>query len=66
MVTWQVVTTMDDGSANPIYVALLCAARCLIPLVIMLGISYLLRKFGLVKPSFEPPKDYQDNENNEG
>jgi len=27
--------------------------RCLIPLMIMLGISYLLRKFGLVQ---EPPK----------
>jgi len=57
---------MEDGSANPIFIALLCIARCLVPLLIMLGISYLLRKFGLVKPSPEAPQEYLDSENNEG
>jgi hypothetical protein len=57
---------MDDVSANPLIIALLAVLRCLIPLLIMLGISYLLKRFGLIN---EPPKapdepDYEENDSN--
>jgi hypothetical protein len=59
---------MGDASANPIWVALLCVARCLVPLLIMLGVSYLLRRLGLVKTPPKPPQEYLDSDNsqNEG
>jgi hypothetical protein len=58
---------MDDVSANPLIIALLAVIRCLIPLLIMLGISYLLKRFGLIK---EPPKapaepDIEENDSND-
>ncbi len=43
---------MDETSANPLIVILLFLLRCLLPLVIMLGVSYLLRRWGLIG---EPP-----------
>jgi hypothetical protein len=52
---------MDRVSANPLYVILFFTLRCLIPVMIMLGISYLLRKLGLVR---EPPKPPPDNQSN--
>jgi len=55
---------MGDATANPIYVALLCIARCLVPLVILFGISYLLRRFGIVAKPAPPPEEYQKNEDN--
>jgi hypothetical protein len=39
---------MDDTIANPIIVALMFIARCLVPLGIMLVISHYLRKWGLI------------------
>ncbi len=39
---------MDDISTNPIIVTLLFIARCLVPLLVLFGISYLLRRLGLV------------------
>jgi NADH:ubiquinone oxidoreductase subunit B-like Fe-S oxidoreductase len=55
---------MGDATANPIYVAMLCIARCLVPLVILFGISYLLRRFGIVKKPAPPPEEYQKSEDN--
>jgi hypothetical protein len=46
---------MDRVSANPLFVVLFFGLRCVIPLMIMLSISYLLRKFGLVQAPSEPP-----------
>lgn len=41
---------MDKG-ANPVIVALLCVARCMIPLMIMLGVTYLLKRlYGELSP----------------
>lgn len=43
---------MNETSGNPIFVVLLLFAfRCLIPLAILFGISYLLRRLGLVTES---------------
>ena len=54
---------MDEPSANPLLVSLICAARCAIPLLIMLGITYLLKKFGLIAEAPQPPPE-EDNGNN--
>jgi hypothetical protein len=52
---------MDNSPASPLFVILLFILRCLVPLIILMGISYLLRKFGLVS---EPYKDPQENDGN--
>ena len=49
---------MNDTSANPVFVALLFILRCIVPLAILFGISYLLRKMGLVAVEApEPPNE---------
>jgi len=55
---------MVDVTANPVYVALLCIARCLIPLLILFGISYLLRRFGVIAKPAPPPAEFQNSEDN--
>lgn len=55
---------MGDISANPVFVALLCVARCLIPVLVLFGISYLLRRLGVIAKPAPPPSDFQDSENN--
>lgn len=52
---------MNDAPANPVFVALLFILRCLVPLAVLFGISYLLRKLGLVAETPEPPSDYENN-----
>ena len=39
---------MINTPANPFLVGLLFLLRCLIPLLLLVGVSYLLRKLGLV------------------
>jgi len=58
---------MENASANQIIVALLCLLRCLVPLIIMLGISYLLKRLGLITEPPERPDEPSENEipNNE-
>lgn len=49
---------MNDTSTSPIFVGLLFILRCLVPLAVLFGISYLLRKMGLVADeSPEPPAE---------
>ena len=62
---------MNETTTNPVFVALLFILRCLVPLAILFGISYILRKLGLVAETPEPPQDYEEkgdiapkNENN--
>jgi hypothetical protein len=55
---------MVDVTANPVYVALLCIARCLIPLLILFGISWLLRHFGVIAKPAPPPAEFQNSEDN--
>jgi len=52
---------MSETPASPVFVALLFILRCLVPLAVLFGISYLLRRLGLVAQSPEPPGDYEDN-----
>lgn len=53
---------MDKGSLGWLYIILLYILRCLVPLGIMLGISYLLRRFGLIRESPRPPKGWNNNQ----
>jgi len=53
---------MDNSNLNPLYIILLYILRCLVPLGLMLGFSYLLRKLGLIKAAPRPPKDWDDHE----
>lgn len=52
---------MSDTPANPVFVALLFILRCLVPLAVLFGISYLLRRLGLVAQTPEPPSGYEEN-----
>jgi hypothetical protein len=47
---------MENTPSNPIYVFLFFFIRCIIPLGIMLGISYLLRKMGLISEAPQQPE----------
>ena len=39
---------MNDNSTGPIIVVLLFILRCLVPLGVLFGISYILQRLGLV------------------
>jgi hypothetical protein len=52
---------MDQTSANPLIVVLLFLLRCLLPLIVMLGISYLLRRWGLIGET-PPPSTEEDDQ----
>lgn len=54
---------MDQGELNPIYVVFLYILRCGVPLALMLGVSYLLRRFGLIRETPPAPKDWNGNNN---
>lgn len=53
---------MNETSASPVIVVLLFVLRCLVPLAILFGISYLLRRLGLVAESPEPPAEYDESD----
>jgi hypothetical protein len=48
---------MNEPSANSFFVVLLFILRCVIPLAILFGISYLLRRMGLVAIEAPEPKE---------
>jgi hypothetical protein len=50
--------TMNEPSTNPIFVVLLFILRCFVPLAILFGISYLLRRMGLV--AIESPETIEE------
>jgi hypothetical protein len=52
---------MEEIHTNPLFIAFFFVLRCLVPLLIMLGISYLLKRLGLIA---EPPKPPQQLESN--
>jgi len=56
---------MQEATEGPIFLveALLFVLCCVVPLLLMLGVSYLLKRFGLISPPPPPPPD-RDNENN--
>ena len=53
---------MNDSSNGPIIIALLFILRCLIPLGILFGLSYLLRRLELVIDHVDEEKTEQAKE----
>jgi outer membrane biosynthesis protein TonB len=51
---------MNEPSANPFFVVLLFILRCLVPLAILFGVSYLLRRMGLVAVEAPEPKEEEE------
>jgi hypothetical protein len=54
---------MENANTNPFLVALFFIVRCLVPLLLMLGVSYLLKRFGLISSPPEPPPDSENGDN---
>lgn len=52
---------IDKQVADPIIIVLMFLARLAIPILIMLGISYLLKRLGLIKEP--PPSPNNGNQN---
>jgi hypothetical protein len=61
---------MNSSDSNPAIIALFFVLRCLVPLVLMLGISYLLRRLKLIAEPPKPPPGWdnqdQDSSNSSG
>jgi hypothetical protein len=51
---------MNDTTTSSFFVVLLFILRCIVPLAILFGISYLLRRMGLV--AIETPEPYEKSE----
>jgi hypothetical protein len=56
---------MNENAASPVFVALLFILRCLVPLVVLFGIAYLLRRLGLVEVEAPEPSDDEKWEGDE-
>ncbi|OGO66363.1 MAG: hypothetical protein A2Z45_05810 [Chloroflexi bacterium RBG_19FT_COMBO_55_16] len=54
---------MNRADANPFLITLIFILRCLVPLAVILGISYLLRRLKLVAEPPPPPPDWDDGGN---
>jgi hypothetical protein len=58
---------MNEPSTNPVWVSILCLARCLIPLLLLLSVSYILKRLGVVSEPSQPSEDQSnDSTNNPG
>jgi hypothetical protein len=55
---------MQELQTNPIIIILMFVVRCAVPMAIMLGITYLLRRFGFIKGPATPPADWENNRKN--
>ena len=53
---------MNDTSTSPVIMGLLFVLRCLVPLGILLGVSYLLRRMELIVDQTEEERLAQDNQ----
>ncbi len=54
---------MENTDANPILIIFLFIIRCLVPVLLMLGISYLLKRLGLIAEPPPSPHETSDREN---
>ena len=60
-----------DKATTPFIVSVLFMVRCLIPLLFLFGLSYLLKRLGLIQDAPAPPAESQngnneDNQNDSG
>jgi hypothetical protein len=54
----------EASSTNPLLIGLFFILRCIIPLAIMLGISYLLKRLGVIAEPPKPPPDWNNDATN--
>jgi hypothetical protein len=54
----------EASSSNPLLIGLFFVLRCIIPLAIMLGISYLLKRLGVSAEPPKPPPDWNNGNSN--
>ena len=52
---------MEKQVASPLIIILMFIARFAIPILFMLGLSYLLRRLGLIKEPPPPPNNWNHN-----
>jgi hypothetical protein len=52
---------MEKQVANPLIIIIMFVARFAIPLLLMLGLSYLLKRLGLIKEPPPPPNNGNQN-----
>ena len=52
----------NESTANPILISLLFIMRCMVPLLLMLGISILLKRFRLIAEPPSPPNAISERE----
>jgi hypothetical protein len=59
---------MQEGTETPTFLieAVLFVLRCVVPLLLMLGVSYLLKRLGLITPPPPPPPDRDNGDNGSG
>jgi hypothetical protein len=57
---------MERANLNPLYIILLYFLRCVVPLGLMLGVSYLLRRFGFIKETPPPPEEWDEEGDTDG
>jgi len=57
---------MNETNTSPLIVPLLFVLRCLLPLLLLFGISYLLRRLGLISTPPPEPKEESSEKNNSG
>lgn len=53
---------MEQSPVNPFYVLIFFIVRCLVPLLIMLGISMLLRRLGFIKDNSDIHNHINNNQ----
>jgi hypothetical protein len=54
----------ETNNVSPFFVVLLFLLRCLLPLAIMIGISYLLKRLGWITEPPKPPKGWNNGNSN--
>lgn len=52
---------MDEQNATPLVIAFFFVIRCLVPLIIMLGISFILKKAGLISDTPKRPEEHRED-----
>ena len=55
---------MNRADGSPFFIAFFFILRCLVPLAVMLGISYLLRRLKLIAEPPPAPPGWENNDQN--
>jgi hypothetical protein len=55
---------VEEATVNPFVMVLLFILRCLVPLGLLLAVSYLLRRLGLIAEPTKPPAGWNNGAGN--